>query len=70
MGTDPASALVRGQVALDERGYVVADETTRTDQPGVFAVGDLRTRPLRQVITAAADGATAAHFAQEYLNQS
>lgn len=70
VGTDPASALVRGQVALDERGYVVADETTRTDQPGVFAVGDLRTRPLRQVITAAADGATAAHFAQEYLNQS
>lgn len=67
IGYLPDSGLVRGQVALDEAGYVKADETTRTDIPGVFAIGDLRQKPLRQVITAAADGAVAAHFAEEYL---
>ena len=54
---------------LDAAGYVVADETTRTNLPGVFAVGDLRQKPLRQVVTAAADGAVAAHFLEEYLSQ-
>ena len=48
-------------------GYVIADETTRTSLPGVFAVGDLRQKPLRQVVTAAADGAVASHFIEEYL---
>lgn len=67
IGYLPDSGLARGQVALDEAGYVKADETTRTDIPGVFAIGDLRQKPLRQVITAAADGAVAAHFAEEYL---
>ena len=57
----------RGQVELDPAGYVVADETTRTNLPGVFAVGDVRTKALRQVITAAADGAVASHYAEEYL---
>ena len=44
-----------------------ADETTRTNLPGVFAVGDVRTKPLRQVVTAVADGAVAVYYAEEYL---
>lgn len=67
VGQLPATELFRGQVDLDENGYVVADETTRTNIPGVYAVGDVRTKALRQVITAAADGAVAAHFAEHYL---
>ena len=54
---------------MDASGYVIADETTATAIPGVYAVGDLRTKPLRQVITAAADGAVAAHMAEDYLTQ-
>lgn len=50
-----------------EDGYIVADETTRTSIPGVFAVGDVRTKPLRQIVTAVADGAVAAHFAEQAL---
>ena len=53
---------------LDDAGYIIADETTRTAIPGVFAVGDIRTKPLRQIVTATADGAMAAHFAEEYLH--
>ncbi len=67
VGQRPNSELLKGQVDLDAQGYVAADETTRTNLPGVFAVGDLRQKPLRQVVTAAADGAVAAQFAQEYL---
>lgn len=67
IGRKPASELVAGQVEMDEAGYIVADETTRTSVPGVFAVGDVRTKALRQIVTAVADGATAAHFADEYL---
>jgi thioredoxin reductase (NADPH) len=52
---------------LDEAGYIVADETTKTGIPGVYAVGDVRTKALRQVVTAVSDGAIAAHFAEEYL---
>ena len=53
---------------LDEAGYVLAGETTKTNLPGVFAVGDLRKKPLRQVVTAASDGAVAAHFIEEYFS--
>ena len=67
IGRSPNTALVAGQVELDPAGYVVADETTRTSLPGVFAVGDVRTKALRQVVTAAADGAVASHYAEEYL---
>ena len=67
VGRQPAVELVRGQLALDETGYIVADESTRTSLPGVFAVGDVRTKALRQVITAASDGAMAAFYAEEYL---
>lgn len=67
IGRDPATELVRGQLPLDAGGYILADETTQTPLAGVYAVGDVRTKPLRQVVTAAADGATAVHFAEEYL---
>ena len=67
IGRVPATGLVRDLLKLDDAGYVVADETTRTNVPGIFAVGDVRTKPLRQVVTAVADGAMAVHFAEEYL---
>lgn len=67
IGRSPASHLVKNQLALDQAGYIAADETTRTNLPGVFAVGDVRTKALRQVVTAVADGAMAAHYAEEYL---
>ena len=67
IGRQPATELVTGQVELDKAGYVVADETTRTNLPGVFAIGDVRTKALRQVVTAAADGAVASYYADEYL---
>lgn len=67
VGRKPATELVRDQLELDQNGYVVADETTKTNLPGVFAVGDVRTKPLRQVVTAVADGALAVHMAEEYL---
>lgn len=69
IGRVPATALVKDQLELDESGYIKADETTRTNIPGVFAVGDVRTKALRQIVTATADGAMAAHFAEEYLHQ-
>ena len=69
IGRDPVTSLYKGQVDLDESGYVLADETTKTNLPGVFAAGDLRTKALRQIVTAAADGAVAAHYAEEYLAQ-
>ena len=67
IGRNPATELVQGQLELDPSGYVLADETCRTNLPGVFAVGDVRSKALRQVITAAADGAVAAFYAEEYL---
>lgn len=70
IGRSPETALVAGQVELDRGGYIVADESTRTSLPGVFAVGDVRTKAVRQVITAAADGAVAAHYAEQYLAET
>jgi thioredoxin reductase (NADPH) len=66
IGRKPATELF-GELALDGAGYIVADETTKTAIPGVFAVGDVRTKALRQVVTAVSDGAVAAHFAEEFL---
>ena len=67
IGRQPATELFRGQLELDEGGYIVADESTRTSIPGVYAVGDVRTKEVRQIVTAAADGAVAAHYAEEEL---
>ncbi len=61
IGRKPATELFAGQVALDEQGYIVADESTATSLAGVWAVGDVRTKQVRQIVTAAADGAVAAH---------
>ena len=67
IGRNPNTELVKGQIQLDPQGYAVADESCRTNIPGVFAVGDVRTKALRQIVTAAADGAVAVHYAEEYL---
>lgn len=68
IGNVPNTELIKGQVELDEAGYVPADETTRTNIPGVFAVGDMRSKPLRQIVTAVADGAVASKYAEEFVN--
>lgn len=67
VGRKPATELLQGQIALDESGYAIAGEDTKTSIDGVFAVGDIRTKALRQVVTAVADGAVAVHSAEEYL---
>ena len=69
IGRKPATELVAGEVTLDPYGYVVADESTCTNIPGVYAAGDVRTKQLRQVVTAVADGAVAVHQVQNYLSQ-
>ena len=68
IGRKPATELVKGQLELDEYGYIVADESTKTSIDGVYAVGDVRTKQLRQVVTAVADGAVAVHNAEEFLS--
>lgn len=67
VGRKPATELVQGMLTLDEGGYILSDESTQTNIAGVFAVGDVRAKQLRQVVTAVADGATAVHYAEEYL---
>ena len=68
VGRKPATALVSGQLALDKSGYIIAGENTRTEIPGVYAAGDVRGKPLRQVVTAVADGALAVQAALDYLS--
>lgn len=67
IGRAPASSLFAEQLHLDEAGYIIAGADTKTNIPGVFAVGDVRTTLLRQIVTAVADGAVAAHQAEAYL---
>lgn len=67
IGRQPATQLFAGQLALDEGGYIIAGESTQTELPGVYAAGDVRTKQVRQIVTAAADGAAAAHHIEEYL---
>lgn len=67
VGRKPATDLVKDQLELDAGGYILAGETTETNLPGVYAVGDVRTKILRQVVSAVADGAMAVHMAEEYL---
>ena len=68
IGRQPATELFSEAIALDEQGYVLAGEDTKTTVEGVFAVGDVRVKALRQVVTAVSDGAVAAHFIEEYLS--
>lgn len=67
IGRSPATAPFASQLKLDDKGYIIADESTMTNLPGVYAVGDVRTKAVRQIVTATADGAVAAHYAEEYL---
>ena len=68
IGMIPESELLKGVVELDESGYVIAGEDTITSNKSIFAIGDVRTKPLRQIITAAADGAVAVYEIEKYLN--
>lgn len=70
IGREPVTELFSGQLEIDSYGYIKAGEDTKTNIDGVFVAGDVRTKPLRQVVTAAADGAVAAHFAEEYINEN
>ena len=67
IGFEPNVSLLNGQLKQDEGGFIVTDNKMQTSVPGVYAVGDVRTTPLRQVITAASDGAVAGCFASKYL---
>ena len=67
IGRKPVTYFQEDSVSLDDKGYIIADETCRSSVDGVYAVGDVRTKPLRQIVTAAADGAVAVHYAVEYL---
>ena len=67
IGRKPATDLVKEQLTLDDAGYIMAGEKTETNLPGVYAVGDVRVKELRQIVTAVADGAMAAHMAEQYL---
>lgn len=67
IGRNPATDFLTGAVKLDKNGYIIADESTKTNIDGVFAAGDVRTKDLRQIVTAVADGAVAVHHAEEYI---
>jgi thioredoxin reductase (NADPH) len=69
VGQRPNTALLKGLLKLDATGYIVVNEKMETDLPGVFAAGDIRTNSIRQTITAAGDGATAAIYADRYLGE-
>jgi thioredoxin reductase (NADPH) len=68
IGRRPATEIFRSVLDLDDNGYIIADESTRTSIPGVFAAGDVRTKDVRQVVTAASDGVIAVHYAERYLS--
>lgn len=68
IGRIPSTELVKNQLNLDDSGYIIATENTMTNKDGVFAVGDVRTKPLRQVVTAVGDGANAVYYAENYIN--
>ncbi len=70
IGREPVTEFLHGALPTDEYGYLVADETTQTPVGGVFAAGDVRQKALRQIVTATADGAVAAHFAGDYLERN
>ena len=67
VGTRPSSELVKDLIETDGRGYILTDDDMRTSYPGIFAVGDVRKKTLRQVVTAVADGAIAAVVVEKYL---
>ena len=70
VGYIPNSQIYKNVVATDDKGYIIAGEDTETNVPGIFAAGDIRTKDLRQIITAAADGANAITAVERYLNNN
>lgn len=69
IGLDPNNAIVKGKIKLSEHGYIITDNNMQTSVEGVFAAGDICDKPLRQVITAASDGAVAAYSAEKYIDK-
>ncbi|SFR73375.1 thioredoxin-disulfide reductase [Anaeromicropila populeti] len=69
IGYEPSSQVYEKVVDTDNRGYIIADESCETSVPGIFAAGDIRTKPLKQIITAASDGANAVTAVEKYINQ-
>lgn len=67
VGYRPNSSVVKGIIALDDKGYILTDDNMLTSQPGIYAAGDVRRKLLRQVVTAVADGAIAAVAAEKHL---
>lgn len=67
IGQSPNSGIFKDMLKLDEKGYIISDEGMKTSEQGIFACGDVRSKPLRQVVTAAGEGATAAVSAQHYV---
>ncbi|MDE6364394.1 MAG: thioredoxin-disulfide reductase [Lachnospiraceae bacterium] len=68
VGIVPDTSLLNDLVEMDEKGYIIADESCATSRKGIFAAGDIRKKPMRQIITAVADGANAVHSVQDFLN--
>ena len=68
IGRKPSTEIVKGQIDLNESGYIIAGEDCRTNIDGVYAVGDVRTKALRQVVTAVSDGATAIHYLEQLFS--
>lgn len=69
IGMEPENSLLEGLVEFDENGYVVADEDGITNKSGIFVAGDIRTKQLRQIVTAVSDGANAVYSVEKYLRE-
>ncbi len=67
VGMDPVTDMVRGLVKLDDAGFIEAGEDTKTSMPGIFAAGDVRSKPAKQVASAVADGCNASFAIEEYF---
>ena len=70
IGRTPNTEIVKTQISLDESGFIIADESTKTNLSGVYAIGDIRTKELRQVVTAVSDGATAIYQIEKFLAEN
>ena len=70
VGNEPNTSLVKGKVELNDKEYIVTDDSLQTNIFGVYAAGDIREKGLRQVITAAADGAIAAYSVERYIAEN
>lgn len=67
IGRIPNTEIVKDSITIDKQGYIVADESGETNIPGVFAIGDVRTKALRQIVNACGDGATVSKYVEDYL---